>query len=173
MIPADVELQKLSKDELIALVKALAKNWLTVDGLWFIGVEEKYGLDAALELDYRVWELYPPTEFRRLREALHLNKKGIPGIVEMLKYMSTQLVFDYELEEVSDRKAIFKVVHCRPQESRLRGGRVVFDCKPTFVSAFEKLIEIVDPRVKLRCLFCPPEERPEGYWCGWEFTLDD
>lgn len=172
LIPGDAELQKLSKEELIALVKAQAKNWLTVDGHWFIGVEEKYGLDAAIELDYRVWELYPPAEFRRLREALHLTKKGIPGIVEFIKYMSTSLVFDYELE-VSERKAVFKVVHCRPQEARLRGGRQVFACRATWESAFEKLIAFVDPRIKYRCLFCPPEEHPDGYWCGWEFTLDD
>jgi hypothetical protein len=34
-----------------------SRNWLTVDGLWFSGVEEKFGLDEALELDVRMWEI--------------------------------------------------------------------------------------------------------------------
>jgi len=146
---------------------------LTVDGLWFSGVEEKYGLDAAIALDLRMWRHYSAVEIRRIREALHLTQKGIPGIVEVIQLMCCSLVFDYELEGENDRKVVFKVVHCLPQEARLRAGHDVFSCQPTWMSAFENLTKAVDPRVKFKCLFCPPGPRPEGFWCGWEITLED
>jgi hypothetical protein len=34
-----------------------SRNWLTVDGLWFSGVEEKFGLYEALDLNVRRWEI--------------------------------------------------------------------------------------------------------------------
>ena len=44
--PVSQELERLQKDTLIELIKMYSQNWLTVDGLWFSGVEDKYGLDA-------------------------------------------------------------------------------------------------------------------------------
>lgn len=173
MNPSDAVLKKLSNEELIKLIKILSKNWLTVDGLWFSGVEEKFGLDTAIELDLRMWKYYSAIEIRRLRETFNLTQKGIPGIIEVIQLMLCSLIFDYEIEEVNDHKLVFKIVHCLPQEARLRLGKDVFACQPTYDSAFENLISVVDPRVKFKCLFCPPEPRPEGYWCGWEFTLED
>lgn len=34
-------LEGLPKETLIEIIKMYSKNWITVDGLWFGGVEEK------------------------------------------------------------------------------------------------------------------------------------
>ena len=49
--PVEQELEKFPKETLIELIKMYSRNWLTLDGLWFSGVEEKFGLDEALALD--------------------------------------------------------------------------------------------------------------------------
>ena len=38
------------------------RSYTTVDGLWYMKVEEKYGYDAALEIDNDVWKVLPKME---------------------------------------------------------------------------------------------------------------
>ncbi|MFH1351645.1 MAG: DUF6125 family protein [Pseudomonadota bacterium] len=66
--PALRELEKLPKETLLEVIKMYSRNYVTVDGLWFSGVEEKYGLDAAMELDVRRWNVYfvPPVPVRMM-----------------------------------------------------------------------------------------------------------
>jgi hypothetical protein len=42
----------LSKEELLELSNIYAKNWLAHDGSWFLSIEEKYGMDMAVEMDH-------------------------------------------------------------------------------------------------------------------------
>ena len=46
-------LEDLSKKELLKVIEMFSLNWLTVDGLWFTLVEDKYGLESALSLTSR------------------------------------------------------------------------------------------------------------------------
>ena len=55
--PVHAELEKLPKETLIELIKMYSRNWHTCDGLWFSGVEERYGTDKALEIDVKMWEV--------------------------------------------------------------------------------------------------------------------
>ena len=64
--PIEKELKVLPRETLIDLVKMYSRNWLTVDGLWFGGVEERYGLDAAMELDLRMWQIGSMIEAKRI-----------------------------------------------------------------------------------------------------------
>ncbi|UCG65170.1 MAG: hypothetical protein JSW12_21665 [Deltaproteobacteria bacterium] len=64
------EPKSLSKETLIKLIEVYGKNWLTLDGLWFQGVEGKYGMDAALEIDLRMWMRQPTTEAKRIKETI-------------------------------------------------------------------------------------------------------
>ena len=49
------------------VIKMFSKNWLTLDGLWFTWVEDKYGLDAALDLDMKMWEKQALIESQRIK----------------------------------------------------------------------------------------------------------
>ncbi len=42
-----VKLEELPKETLIELARMYARNWQTLDGLWFRNVEAQYGLEAA------------------------------------------------------------------------------------------------------------------------------
>jgi len=50
------EISDFSKDELLELLRDAAVNWLAHDGLRFRAVEDKFGLEAAIELDVKAWE---------------------------------------------------------------------------------------------------------------------
>ena len=62
----------LPRETLIKIIEMMGKNWLSVDGLWFQGVEDEFGMEAALRLDFRMWQRQSVLEGQRLKEALGL-----------------------------------------------------------------------------------------------------
>ena len=44
------------------------RSYKAVDGLWFMKVEEKYGFDAALDLDNEVWKVMPKIQARMIKK---------------------------------------------------------------------------------------------------------
>lgn len=50
-------------------------------GLWFQSIEEKYGIDMAIDMDREAWRRYTVIEARRLIDLLELgNNSGIRDI---------------------------------------------------------------------------------------------
>ena len=47
----DLKLEE--KDEYISF---LLRQYRLVDALWFLAVEDRFGLDAAVELNEKIWE---------------------------------------------------------------------------------------------------------------------
>ena len=44
-------LDNLSRDQLCQLIEIYSKNWLALDGVWFQSIEQKLGMDEAMEHD--------------------------------------------------------------------------------------------------------------------------
>ena len=103
--PVLQELEKLSKDTLIELIKMYSQNWMTLDGLWFSGMEEKYGLDTALEFDVRMWQIGSMIEAKRIKNVLNLEKGGLYIIIKTINFMTWAPSFGYEYT-ISGNKAI-------------------------------------------------------------------
>ncbi|MCJ7722279.1 DUF6125 family protein, partial [Candidatus Bathyarchaeota archaeon] len=53
------------------------RSYKAVDGLWFMKVEEKYGFDAALELDNEVWKVMAKIQARKIKSFLGLKNAPI------------------------------------------------------------------------------------------------
>ncbi len=168
--PARRELTKLSKETLIELIEMYSRNWLTVDGLWFSGVEEKYGLEAALALDVRMWRLDSKIEAKRIKRLLDLKEGGLAEIMKTINLMSWAPSFGYEYQ-ISGPQAVWTCRRCLPQEQRVEAGKGEFPCRPTFEACFTNVARVIDPRVEVACLFCPPDPHPADAWCQWEFRL--
>jgi len=59
-------LSKLSREELEAWLTDAARNWLAHDGLWFLAAEERFGMQAAIDLDAKAWESFTVIEAKRI-----------------------------------------------------------------------------------------------------------
>jgi hypothetical protein len=167
--PVRSALKALSKETLIELIHMYSRNWLTVDGLWFSGVEESYGLEAAMALDVRMWQIGSRIEAKRIKALLGLEA-GLENILKAIDFMSWSASFGYEYQLAGDH-ALWTCRRCPPQEYRLKKGMGEFPCRPTFEACFQNVIEVIDPRVEVTCLFCPPGSHPEDAWCRWAFRL--
>lgn len=169
-----VKLEELPKEKLVEIINMFAGNALTIDGLWFTCVEEKYGLEEAIKTDTEVWRRYGSTEARRIKKTLSIDGEDPEALAKALNFQvwSRALGFEYEIPEVTGKKVVFNVTDCRPQKARIKSNRGEFACKPVGIALFEEFAREINPRFKLKCLLCPPDKHPNDLWCSWEFSLD-
>ncbi len=166
------EIGDFTKGELIELLRDAAVNWLAHDGLWFRAVEERFGLEAAMELDAKAWEKFTVLEAKRIMKRLGLKEGGgIPALIQALKLRLYAQINAQEIGEVTADRLVFRMISCRVQEARERQGLAAFPCKPVGIVEYSGFARTIDPRIETRCLTCPPDPKPEGTWCAWEFTL--
>lgn len=166
-------LRELSREELLTLIDVHAKSWLAHDGCWFLAAEERYGLDTAMALDTRSWELFSPVEARRIIKAFDISSGGgLDALERAVRYRLYATVNSQTVERPSEGGLIFKMTECRVQSARKRKGLPDFPCKPVGIVEYSKFAETIDPRIKTRCLQCPPDRTDgTGCVCAWEFTI--
>jgi hypothetical protein len=161
-----------SKDELIELLRDAAVNWLAHDGLWFRAVEDRFGLEAAMELDRKAWEKFTVLEAKRIMKRLGpAEGGGIPALAQALKLRLYAHINVQEISEVTAGRLVFRMRSCRVQEARERQGLAPFPCQSIGIVEYSGFARTIDPRIKTRCLTCPPDPKPENTWCAWEFIL--
>lgn len=166
-------LRTLDKEELVRLVMDDAKNWLAHDGLWFQAVEAEHGMDAAIAADTAAWERFTVIEARRIMERLGLAPGGgIPALLECLQHRLYARLNTQQATEVSATRAVFTMRDCRVQSARKRKGLPDFPCKSVGIVEYGEFAKAVDPRIRTRCVACPPDAHPDDSWCTWEFTLE-
>lgn len=167
-------LEEMSKEELIRIIVDDAKNWLAHDGLWFQAVEADHGMEAAIKADTDAWERFTVIEARRIMARLGMEPGGgIPALVECLNHRFYARLNLQECIEVTDTRAVFRMVDCRVQSARKRKGLDDFPCKSVGLVEYSGFARTIDPRIKTSCVACPPDDHPEEFWCAWEFYLEE
>jgi uncharacterized protein DUF6125 len=166
-------LRSLGKDELIRIIVDDAKNWLAHDGLWFQAVENRHGLDAAVEADRAAWEQFTVIEATRILERLGRKPGGgIPALLECLEHRLYARLNVQDAIEVTETRAVFRMRDCRVQTARRRKGLADFPCKPVGLVEYTGFARTIDPRIRTRCISCPPDAGTGDAACAWEFSLE-
>ena len=166
-----LSIDTLSRDQLLDLCKNFAKNWLAHDGLWFQAVEQNHGIENAIDLDARAWRRFSPIEARRIKKFLHLpDNGGLKSLATALSFRLYAVLNIQSIEHTEDR-LFFYMNDCRVQSARKRKGLPDFPCKKVGLVEYQTFAEEIDPRIKTRCIACPPDDHPEEFYCGWEFWI--
>lgn len=99
------------------------RSYTAVDGLWFIKAEDKYGFDAALEMDAEVWKVLPKIQARMLKSMVGCNG-GIEALLECLTTRLSLESFVFEAGQTEDNSG-FRIVikKCPWQELLLKANR--------------------------------------------------
>ncbi len=165
-------LRSMDKEFLIDLLEDAAKNWLAHDGLWFQAVENRDGMEAAIELDAQAWERFTKVEARRIMRRHGIGEGGgLPALEKALRFRLYAHINEQTITRVDDRTLRFEMNDCRVQSARRRKGLPDFPCKPVGLVEYAGFAETIDPRIRTRCLTCPPDPHPDDHWCAWEFTI--
>jgi len=150
-----------------------AKLWLAHDGLWFQEVEKRLGLEAAIAMDKEAWARFSPLEAARIKARLGLPERGgLDALARALRGRLYAILNEDDVRLEKDR-LLYTMVACRVQEARRRKGLDDFPCKEVGIVEYDSFARAIDPRLRVRCLSCPPDPRSEAYYCSWEFTLAD
>jgi hypothetical protein len=166
------QLKDCSKEELIELLKDSAKNWLAHDGLWFQAVEKQCGIDTAIRLDAEAWEKFTVIEAKRIMERHNIKPGGgIPALIQALQFRLYAYLNKQEVIEVSENRCVFRMNMCRVQDARKRKNLPDFPCKPVGLVEYTNFAKTIDPRIKTKCICCPPDKHPDEFWCAWEFSI--
>jgi len=169
------KIDDLSRDELVELTAIYAKNWLAHDGCWFLSVEEKYGMETAIEIDTESWRKFTVIEAQRLIEFLQLGKNsGIKGLKKALRFRLYSSLNEDEITVSEDKKTLeYRVKTCRVQSARRKKGLPDFPCKSVGIVEYGLFAKTIDSRFETESISCPPTISNPDYYCIWRFTLKD
>jgi hypothetical protein len=169
------KIEDLSREELLELAGVYAKNWLAHDGCWFLAAEQKYGMEAAIDLDIESWRNFTIIEARRLIDFLQLGEKsGIKGLKKALRFRLYATINEDEINVSEDGKTLeYRIKTCRVQSARRNKGLADFPCKPVGIVEYGLFARTIDGRFETRCISCPPEITKPDYYCIWQFTLKE
>lgn len=155
------------------IIDAYAKAWQAMDGAYFLALEKKYGMDVAIEMDKEAWRIFSPIEAKRIMREFGIEKNGgLESLEKALEYRVYARLNKQTSERIDENTLHFTMNECRVQVARNRKGLPDFPCKQVGIVEYTTFAETIDPRIKTKCLFCPPDSHPENAYCKWEFTLE-
>jgi uncharacterized protein DUF6125 len=166
-----LRIEDFSVVDLIKLIQLYAKNWLAHDGCWFLAVEQKFGLQTAIELDAQSWACFSPVEARRIMQTFDIPEGGgLDALEKALGYRLYATVNRQESERVDMSTLRFRMVECRVQQARQRKGLPPFPCKSVGLVEYSQFAQTVDPRIETVCVHAPPDAVTDSF-CKWEFRI--
>jgi hypothetical protein len=166
-------LNKLPEEQLPEYVLLQLRNLWTVDGLYYLGIEELYGTDIATQIDAKVWEVMGKIEARKLKEFLGITTNDIASMMHALQYTSWALDLEDKQIEIKKDHAVIRNIRCRVQNTRKNKGLPEFGCKPVRLGFLQAFAKEFNPEIVVHCIVCPPDGHPEDLWCHWEFRYKE
>jgi len=163
---------KLSAKKLLDYFFLQIRNLWRIDGLYFLGIEKRFGTEAATEIDAGVWESMAVIEAKSLQRLFGVGKNpNVAVVVELLRWTSWALDQPFKTLKLSENRAVLSVDRCRTQETRLAKGLGEFPCKLVRYGYLKGFAKTLNPKVEVDCVVCPPDKHPKSVWCKWEFRL--
>jgi len=99
------------------------RSFMSVDGLWFMKLEDKYGFDEALEIDVEVWKVLPKIQARLLKSLVN-NDDSMEAFFECYTTRLNLDGFKFNAE-ITDGNQGFQVVvnSCPWNQIIVKAGR--------------------------------------------------
>lgn len=169
-----MNLDDLSKEELKELVKIYARNVFALDGVWFQSIEQKLGMDEAMEHDRNAWRRFTETEARRIKNFLQLpDQAGLEGLEQALSLRFSALA-NSEVELIREGNCLtYRIVDCRVQSARKKKGMPFHPCKSVGIIEHKYFAKIIDERIECETVSCFPDITDSTCACSWRFYLPD
>ena len=147
------------------------RNMWSIDGLYFLGIEGKYGTKVATEIDKDVWKIMGKIEARRLKNLFDIKDNNLSSLVKCLKLSGWAL--DLEDKEIikKDNRVIISNSVCRIQNTRIQKNLSEFPCKKVRWGFLKSFAKEINPNIEVVCKSCPPYKHDDNILCDCEFIL--
>ena len=170
-----VDLEDLSREQLIDLARLYARLFFAMDGLWYLALMESFDEDTATELDLRVWGKYARYEAKRLLPLMNIPNDDLsefPRAFALSPWFS-QLKHVFTKED--NNTLTLTVLDCPSMEAMKRegSGREKTFCSQVEPQLLQMIVQAFHPRAKAYPVDLPLKETPDGICCRWRFVIED
>jgi len=164
---------KFNKDMLLKLLNAYSNYLLRVDGYWYLTVKDKWGNEAALDCDLKVWEKAQIYELKTTTRLFNIQGNDVLTVMKAMQASPWMWIYEYDMDIKNNNHGILTINKC-PTLLSLEAEGTGRE-KPLCQELEPKLMNIIahyfNPAITVTALSLPPRPNKQGICCQWEFKL--
>ena len=154
------------RNALIDILRLYSRLFLAFDGFWFLATRDKYGYDAAIEMDTNTWINYFPYEAKKLRKAFGIEGNSITDLISALRYSPRTLCIKNEIGELTERMGKITFYDCPQLNAMIKTGTgaICASIGSPFLNAYARVFGDIKADIVLKSTI-PTED----VCCEWVF----